>query len=498
MDILLDAKYNFPNAQNNFRFTTTFILATIMSSLAASNDDSLPGDMVDFLNASWTCFHAIQESVRRLKLVGYQEIFERDGWRNKLEAGGKYFFTRNDSSIIAFAVGKKYKAGNGIISIGAHSDSPCLKLKPRSKVTSCGYQQLGVQTYGGGLWNTWFDRDLGIAGRVVIKEDGGKSIKVKLVQINKPVCRIPTLAVHLARGTGTKLEINCETSLPPVIASTLKAQLSETDEAGNSHHTVLLGLIAEELGVETGQIEDFELQLCEVQPSTIGGAKSEFIFSGRLDNLCSSYCGLRALIDTTSSEGALDEEESIRLLAVFDHEEIGSTSTSGARGSLMMDSIKRIAKAFSDPAGLGDVVEQSTQRSFIISADMAHGIHPNYAGKHEKNHAPAFHEGVVIKTNANQRYATNAITSYMFKEFARRGNGKIQEFVIRQDMGCGSTIGSILAAGCGIRTVDVGCPQWSMHSAREVMGTDDVIHAVRIFRAAYTKFTDVDRLMQQR
>lgn len=448
--------------------------------------------MVEFLNSSWTCFHAIAECKRRLVADGYSEIDERSPWRGALVPGGKYYFTRNDSSIIAFAVGKKYVAGNGIVAIGAHSDSPCLKLKPKSKITSAGYQQLGLQTYGGGLWNSWFDRDLGLAGKVLLQGTDG-TITARLCCINKAVCRIPTVAIHLARGTGTELKINVETDLPAVIASCVKAQLD--GDKGDAHHPILLKLVAENLQVDIDSIVDFELQLCDVQPSTIGGARDEFLISGRLDNLCSSFCGLQALIESTQATDALDNEESIRMLAVFDHEEIGSTSTSGARGTLMMDSVSRIAKAFGS-VEVDDVVERSAQRSYIISADMAHGIHPNQPGKHERNHGPMFHEGVVIKTNVNQRYATNSITSSMFKEFAKRGQGKIQEFVIKQDMGCGSTIGSILASGTGIRTVDVGCPQWSMHSAREVMGTEDVTHAVNIFRAAYTSFTEVDRLYE--
>ena len=292
--------------------------------------------------------------------------------------------------------------------------------------------------------------------------------------------------------------------MPAVIASVVKAELGKealSSADGKQHHTVLIELLAAELGCEPSHIEDFELQLCDVQPSTIGGVKEEFIYSGRLDNLCSVFCGLQALIDTTTGTESLKDEESVRLLAVFDHEEIGryvisnnctfeeedltalnytqclqhnirtytlSSSTSGARGTLMTDSINRITNAFSTVPNDNDVVERMTQKSYLISSDMAHGIHPNYTGKHAKNHGPKFHEGVVIKTNVNQRYATNAITSYIFKEFARLASvggdeAKVQEFVVRQDMGCGSTIGPIVASGTGIRTIDVGCPQWSMH-----------------------------------
>jgi aspartyl aminopeptidase len=232
-------------------------------------------------------------------------------------------------------------------------------------------------------------------------------VQVRNVKINEAICRIPTLAIHLARGTGTKLEINTETHLPAVISSVVKAELGAKSSSENAqHHSVLIDLVAKELNCDPNHIDDFELQLCEVQPSIIGGAKKEFIFSGRLDNLCSVYCGLRALIDTTADVSNLQDEKSIRLLAVFDHEEIGSTSTSGARGTLMTDSINRIANAFVDTPNANEIIERATQKSFMISSDMAHGIHPNYSGKHAKSHGPKFHEGVVIKTNVNQRYAT--------------------------------------------------------------------------------------------
>ena len=382
-----------------------------MASLANNNADTqLPQEMVDFLNKAWTCFHAIEVCKNWLNKAGYTEIKERSIFKGQLKQGGKYYFTRNDSSIVAFAIGSKYESGNGFIAIGAHSDSPCLKLKPNSKITSAGYQQIGLQTYGGGLWNTWFDRDLGVAGRVIIRNPDTNHVQIRNVKIDDAICRIPTLAIHLARGTGTKLEINTETHLPAVIASVVKAELGGKSESKNGqHHSVLIDLLATELNCDPNHIDDFELQLCEVQPSTIGGAKKEFIYSGRLDNLCSVYCGLRALIDTTADDSNLAEEESIRLLAVFDHEEIGSTSTSGARGTLMTDSINRITNAFAASPNIDEVVERTTQKSYLISSDMAHGIHPNYPSKHEKNHGPKFHDGVVIKTNVNQRYATVSI-----------------------------------------------------------------------------------------
>ncbi|RLN29644.1 Aspartyl aminopeptidase, putative [Panicum miliaceum] len=382
-------------------------------------------DLVDFLNASPTAFHAVVDSVRflfasgpdeakrRLKAAGFAQLSEREEWSG-LEPGRKYFFTRNHSTIVAFAIGGKYVAGNGFHVIGAHTDSPCLKLKPVSKVTKGGYLEVGVQTYGGGLWYTWFDRDLTIAGRLIAKE------------------------------------ANCEPD----------------------------------------EICDFELQLCDTQPSAVAGAMKEFIFSGRLDNLCMSFCSLKALIDSTSAEQSLDHESGVRMVALFDHEEVGSDSAQGAGSPAMLDALSRITGSFN--SSNSKLLEKAIQRSFLVSADMAHALHPNYMDKHEENHQPKLHGGLVIKHNANQRYATNAVTAFIFREFAERHQLPVQDFVVRNDMGCGSTIGPILASGVGIRTVDIGAPQLSMHSIREMCATDDISHAYEHFKAYFEEFTELD------
>ncbi|XP_047311542.1 probable aspartyl aminopeptidase [Impatiens glandulifera] len=451
-------------------------------------------DLVDFLNASPTAFHAVDEAKKLLKSVGYEQISEKEEW--SLQTGNKYFFTRNHSTIVAFEIGKKFIARNGFKIIGAHTDSPCLKLKPLSKVLKGGYLEVGVQTYGGGLWHTWFDRDLTIAGRVILKVgDGSNSYVQKLVRINEPIMRIPTLAIHLDRSVNEGFQVNTQTHLLPVLATLVKAELNKMvctnglteqkkpDEKPNSstpnHHPLLLQLLSEQLGCEPGDICDFELQACDTQPSVIAGAAKEFIFSGRLDNLCMSFCSLKALIDAT---GSLEDETGVRMVALFDHEEVGSDSAQGAGSPLLYDAMSRITSSFSSDSQL---LEIALQRSFLVSADMAHAIHPNYMDKHEENHQPKIHGGLVIKHNSNQRYATNLMSSFLFREIATKHNLPVQDFVVRNDMSCGSTIGPILASGTGILTVDVGAPQLSMHSIREMCGVDDVKHSYELFKAFF-------------
>uniref|UniRef100_A0A6N2MDF3 Aspartyl aminopeptidase n=1 Tax=Salix viminalis TaxID=40686 RepID=A0A6N2MDF3_SALVM len=474
-------------------------------------ENTVASELINFLNASPTAFHAVEEAKKRLRNAGYEQVSERQDWN--LEAGKRYFFTRNHSTIVAFAIGNKFEAGNGFYIVGAHTDSPCLKLKPVSKVTKGGYLKVGVQTYGSGLWHTWFDRDLTVAGRVIIKEekDGSVSYSHRLVRIEEPIMRVPTIAIHLDRNVNSDgFKVNTETQLLPVLATSIKTELNkaiaesdplkseETLADGkksdkvmikSKHHSLVLEMIANQIGCKVDDICDFELQVCDTQPSVIAGAAKEFIFSGRLDNLCSSFCSLKALIDATSSESDLKDESGVRMVALFDHEEVGSNSAQGAGSPVMLDALSRITSSFDSDSKL---LPKAIQLSYLVSADMAHALHPNYMDKHEENHQPKLHGGLVIKHNANQRYATNAVTSFLFREIASKHNIPTQDFVVRNDMACGSTIGPILASGVGIRTVDVGAPQLSMHSIREMCAVDDVKHSYEHFKAFFQDFSNLD------
>ncbi|XP_024535841.1 probable aspartyl aminopeptidase isoform X2 [Selaginella moellendorffii] len=461
-------------------------------------DTSILSDFLCFLNASWTPFHATMEAKKLLLDAGFLQLNEEDEW--SIEPGGRYFFTRNMSTLVAFAIGQKYQTGNGFHVVAAHTDSPCPKLKPVSALSKSGFLNLGVQTYGGGLWHTWFDRDLSVAGRALVKGKDG-ALDHRLVQVNDPILRIPTLAIHLDKNVNTDgFKPNLETHLAPVLATKIKSELAHSNDGNGAiysnasvHHPILLQILAKELQCDIEQIADFELNVCDTQPSCIGGAKKEFIFSGRLDNLASSFCALRALRDTCKDKTSLEDESSVRMVALFDNEEVGSDSTQGAGSPIMFEAMKRIATWLSRTSDSEGIVERTIRKSFLVSADMAHALHPNYSEKHEENHQPKLHEGLVIKHNANQRYATNSVTAFLFKEVARLAGIQTQNFIVRNDMGCGSTIGPILASGIGIRTVDCGMPQLSMHSIREMCGTQDIDTAYKHFKAFYRTFTSIDQ-----
>ncbi|TYI99354.1 hypothetical protein E1A91_A13G012100v1 [Gossypium mustelinum] len=466
------------------------------SSSSASTNPSIVGDLLNYLNESWTQFHATAEAKRQLIAAGFHLLNENDEW--DLRPGGRYFFTRNMSCLVAFAVGEKYIVGNGFHVIAAHTDSPCLKLKPKSASSKSNYLMLNVQTYGGGLWHTWFDRDLSVAGRVIVRASDGSFLH-KLVKVKRPLLRVPTLAIHLNRTVNTDgFKPNLETHLVPLLATKPEEAFPESKEKSSSspkaaHHPLLMQILSDELCCDVDDIVNIELNICDTQPSCLGGANNEFIFSGRLDNLASSYCALRALVDSCGSPGDLSSEHAIRMIALFDNEEVGSDSYQGAGAPTMFQAMRRIADSLANSYAGESAFDRAIRQSFLVSADMAHGVHPNFMDKHEEHHRPEMHKGLVIKHNANQRYATSGVTAFLFKEVAKMHNLPTQEFVVRNDMGCGSTIGPILASGVGIRTVDCGIAQLSMHSVREVCGKEDIDIAYKHFKAFYRTFSSIDR-----
>mmetsp|Transcript_20100 Transcript_20100/g.28592 ORF Transcript_20100/g.28592 Transcript_20100/m.28592 type:complete len:528 (-) Transcript_20100:1206-2789(-) len=456
---------------------------------------------MDFIDHSPDPFHCVQTSIERLSSAGFVELQQDQPYKGKLQAGGKYYFTKNKSALVAFAVGGKYHPGNGFKIIGSHSDSPNLKIKPRSKRTSsvAGYHQIGVECYGGGLWHTWFDRDLGVSGRVLIQEDNGM-ISQKLVKIDRPILRIPNLAIHMQTAKERDaFEINKEDHLAPIIsyeaAKALTGDKNGSDGDGldgwkSNQNSLLLDAIASEMDIDVDKIVDFELNLYDTQRAAFGGAKSEFIHSARLDNLASCFMSLESLLQHVKSD--LQDDEGIPLIVMFDHEEVGSVSSVGAGSPIISEAVQRISSAFGEE-GNSDLLSLALRKSFVLSSDQAHAIHPNYSSKHEKAHSPKMNHGMVIKTNSSQRYATNGISGFIIREIARRaGLPPVQEFVVRQDCACGSTIGPIISATTGIRAVDMGCPQLSMHSIRETMGTADLSNGIDLFKAYFKLFRDVD------
>lgn len=450
---------------------------------------------IKFVNDSPSPFHVVDECKKLLNAKGFQELFEKNVW--KIEPGEKYFVTKNQSSIIAFVVGGNFTPGNGFSIVGAHTDSPCLKVKPISKINCYGYSQVGVECYGGGIWSTWFDRDLTIAGRVIFTNEKGL-LAHKLVHVKRPILRVPHLAIHLQRDVNDKFSPCKENHIVPIlsthVAEVLQSEgLSENTEKGekckaDDHQPLLISLLCEQLKCSPKAILDFELCLADTQEATLGGALSEFIFSPRLDNLVNCFCAIESLI--SSIDNSLNTDPNIRIAVLYDNEEVGSGSAQGACTSWTEQVLRRLSKSTNE-----DQVcfERSIASSFLISADQAHAHHPNYPEKHERNLRPALHKGVVLKYNANQRYATTAVTASVLRLVAKKAGVPLQEFSVRNDMPCGSTIGPILSAKLGIRTVDVGGPQLSMHSIREMCCTSSISQCIDLYKTFYAEFPEIEK-----
>lgn len=451
---------------------------------------------LEFVNETGSPYHAVAACSKLLRAGGFEEL--HDGARWSLKKGGKYFVTKGGADVMAFVVGPKFAAegASGFAMVGAHTDSPCLRLRPNSKMSSTGMLQVGIQTYGGGLWHTWFDRPLGLAGKVITRDSQGH-LAEKLVRIAKPVMIIPNLAIHLQTADERKaFNVNTESHLQPVLCSKLfddeagKSREATTEEGGpqNRHHLALLELVAKELSCSPGDIIDADLCLMDAQESCLMGAYEEFVSSPRVDNLASTWAAIQGICDFAASPAAAEAQD-ISIAVSFDHEEVGSQSCTGAEGETLPAWLERILTGLEVPPL---VRPEIYTRSFLVSADCAHGVHPNYAGKHQSEHRPEFHKGIVIKSNANQRYATTPLTASLFREVCRLASVPVQDFVVRNDSPCGSTIGPIISSKIGVRTIDVGIPQWAMHSIREACATSDLGHLRSLCQAFFSSFREVD------
>jgi len=413
-------------------------------------------DLLTYIDQSPTPYHAVIETAGRLEAVGYSLIEEGDAWT--LSPGDRRYVIRAGGSIAAFEVGSAAPAEAGFRVIGAHTDSPNLRIKPSPDVREHGYHQLAVEPYGGVLLHTWLDRDLTIAGRVTLAIDG--ETETRLVDFERPLLRVPNLAIHLYRELNQEgLKLNAQRHLSPLLGLGDDADFVE--------------LLCAELGrdgamVDRDQVLAFDLMTYDTQRSVRSGANGEFIHAPRLDNLASSHAGIEALIQA----GAAGPSAATRVVVLYDHEEVGSRSTQGAGGTFLADTLERIA--IGAKGSDAESMARAVSRSWLISADMAHAIHPNYADRHEPGHRPKLGAGPVIKTNSNQAYATDAESAGFFASLCARVGVTPQNFVTRSDLGCGSTIGPISAARVGIRTVDVGNPMLSMHSVREMAASADV------------------------
>jgi len=399
---------------------------------------SLGDDLRAFLDTGVSPHHAVAEAAHRLEVGGFSALREEDRWA--LQPGDQRYVVRDGGSVVAFRVGTAPLADAGARLVGTHTDSPTFRVRPRSEVTRAGYRLVGVEPYGGMLAHTWLDRDLTAAGRVVLR-DGG----TRLVRLEGSPLRIPSLAIHLDRSLNEGVSLNKQQHLVPVIGL--------DDEPG----------LLERLGLDPSDVLSHDLVLTDTQPAGIVG--SDWISGPRLDNLGSCHSALHALL-------AAGPAAHTQVWVANDHEEVGSGSAEGARGSFLEDVLVRLVAATGDTDP--QAYRQAIARSRLVSADMAHAVHPNYPDKHEPAHTPELGGGPVLKHNANQSYATDATTEAWFVSCAEAAGVPIQHFVTRADLPCGSTIGPLTAARLGLATVDVGSAMLSMHSCRELASRADV------------------------
>ena len=418
--------------------------------------------LIEFVKASPTPFHAVATMSAMLDEEGFQQLNEAEAW--SIEQPGRYYVTRNDSSIIAFTL-RNDLVENGIRMVGAHTDSPCLKVKPNPEIVNKSYLQLGVEVYGGALLNPWFDRDLSLAGRVSFIDDNDELNNV-LIDFQQAIAIIPSLAIHLDREANKERTINSQTDIPPVLMKLPDDEKHK--DAKPDFREMLAKLVARQYpDAKVARVLEYELSFYDVQPPAVIGLHQDFIAGARLDNLLSCYTGLLALLKAGDKQNCL--------LVCNDHEEVGSVSSAGAQGPFLGSVLERLCQSSENMARMID-------GSVMISADNAHGIHPNYADRHDDNHGPIINQGPVIKTNANQRYASNSETSAMFRNLCDQADVPVQAFVVRTDMACGSTIGPLTAAEIGVKTIDVGVPSFAMHSIREMAGRWDGYYLYRALR----------------
>ncbi len=412
------------------------------------NKNDFNEGLLGFLDASPTPFHATLNMTMMLINAGFIKLEETQKW--DLKEGSKYYVTRNDSSVIAFT----YSGAKNYTMIGAHTDSPNLKLKPNPVIKEHGIVKFGVESYGGLLLNPWFDRDLSLAGRVSYL-DSKDEIKDILIDVKKSIVTIPSLAIHLDDKANKDKTINKQTDICPILTTNSDFDFDE----------FLKWQLAKLNILDVKELYSSELSFYDTQQAAFVGLHDDFISSARLDNLLSCYVGLLSICSV--------ESDKPMLFIASDHEEVGSESTSGAGGSFLENTLRRMFKDYDDYMSM-------IRSSVLISADNAHAIHPNFPTKHDKEHSPLLNKGAVIKINANQRYASNSTTISKFMNVARRLKEPYQQFVTRSDMGCGSTIGPITATRLGIETIDVGLPTLGMHSIRELCGSDDAFSLYKI------------------
>ena len=429
------------------------------------NSKQFAKNLIDFIYESPTAFHAIETSEELLKVNGFKKLEATEKWN--IEKGGKYYTTKNSSAIVAFTVNTDDLTKDGFRMIGSHSDSPSFRVKPNPEMeVEKTYLKLNTECYGGPILNTWLDRPLAIAGRVILKGDNILKPVETLVNINRPVCIIPNLAIHMNRSINEGVALNKQKDMLPFVGL-----LNETLEKDN----FLLNTVANELGRKSEEILDFDLFLYEYEKGSLIGVNEELISSGRLDNLAMSHASLHALINAEAKSG-------VNMTVVFDNEEVGSSTKQGADSNMLINILERISLC------LGQDREdflRSLYSSFMISADLAHAVHPNVTEKHDPTNRPVMGRGPVIKINANQAYTSDSYSISIYKTICKEAGVNYQEFVNRSDERGGSTIGPISSTHIDIPSVDVGSPILAMHSIRELGCVEDHMDIYKTFKKFY-------------
>lgn len=414
-------------------------------------------ELLSFIEKSYSCFHLIQNMKEELNENGFQELYEAQEW--KLKAGGKYYVSRNESSLIAFQIPKENFVGFQIMA--SHSDFPTFKVKENPEIyVENQYTKLNVEKYGGMLCAPWFDRPLSVAGRLLVKEEDG--IAMKLVNVDRDLVMIPNLAIHMNREVNDGYKYNAQEDMLPLYSNT-------TEKGG------FMAVVAESAGVEKENILGSDLYLYNRMKGSIWGANEEFISSSKLDDTQCAFSSLKGFLQT-------ENKQSVSVHCVLDNEEVGSGTKQGAASTFLKDTLGRINR------GLGrteDEYLRALANSFMISADNAHGVHPNHSNKTDLTNRPYLNGGIVIKYSANQKYTTDAVSAAMFKTICDRVGVPYQNFVNRSDMLGGSTLGNISNTQVAVNTVDIGIAQLAMHSPYETCGIKDTHYLVEVAKEFY-------------
>lgn len=419
-------------------------------------------DLLGFIDASPSPWHAVSTVERLLADFDFIRLEEAEKW--SLKQNGRYYVVRDDSSIILFLTGKQALDKTGFRIVGAHTDSPGLRIKPQCAHDADGYTRLGVEVYGGPILATFSDRDLSLAGRVTVNEGG--ELATRLVHFESPLLRLPNLAIHLNRKVNEEgLKFNKQIELPLVL-STISEQLGPRERFAE--------LLAEQLEVAADKIFSWELNVYDCQKGVLFGLDELFYADSQLDNLASCHTAVMALLEGSSFDPA-----ATLVCAFFDHEEVGSESSKGADGSFLPDILERIALSMGADS---ESYKQALANSFMISSDMAHAWNPNFPAAYEPEHRVVLNQGPVIKLNANQRYTSESVSEAMFMRWCEEADVPCQKYSHRTDIPCGSTIGPMTSARLGVRTVDVGNPMWAMHSIRESAGVLDHEMMIRVLQ----------------